>query len=79
MLYLLLVYRVCNLNVVDTNTGDKIRNADSKVDAVNASSLKAATQPHFHPEGTISTAEQPLTLPYVARWFWGVHCFIKHT
>ena len=28
MLYLLLVYRVFNLNVVDTNTGDNIRNAD---------------------------------------------------
>ena len=28
MLYLLFVYRVFNLNVVDTNAGEKIRNAD---------------------------------------------------
>ena len=28
MLYLLFVYKVFNLNVVDTNAGDKIRNAD---------------------------------------------------
>ena len=40
MLYLLFVYRVCNLNVVDTNAGDKIRNADCTLDPVNASSLK---------------------------------------
>ena len=44
MLYLSLVYRVCNVNVVDTNTGDKIRNADCMLDPVNASSLKEATQ-----------------------------------
>ena len=31
MLYLLFVYRVFNLNVVDTNAGDKIRNADCTV------------------------------------------------
>ena len=40
MLYLLFVYRVCNLNVVDTNPGDKIRNADCTLDPVNAFSLK---------------------------------------
>ena len=41
MLYLLFVlYRVYNLNVVDTNTGDKIRNSDCTLDPVNASSLK---------------------------------------
>ena len=40
MLYLFYVHRVCNLNVVDTNTGDKIRNADCTLDPVKASSLK---------------------------------------